>query len=176
MTDMICHVPRHGVVAVGNGRDFAAHALSTWTRTSVAAGALATGSVRAHVEVLRRISGNPGRAFLGGRLTAGDGALTRIDVGVSAFDAGGCEDAPTFPGALWSSPLIVGLPTEFAAAVVAGLTAGSPLPPGLLTVDQAAFDFMCPSEPMFERAAAVLGAAIAGFEPEKAVRVVVSGW
>ncbi|MFI5609274.1 hypothetical protein [Amycolatopsis sp. NPDC051903] len=176
----IIDVPRHGAAALGDGLAVATHTVARWTRSSTAAGPPATGGARAHVEVLRRLGGHLTRAFLGGRFTADDGTETRFEVGVSGFDTLDHGDAPTFRGALVSRPLIIGLPADLAPGALAGLAGGPPLPPGTLTVDQAAFDLMYSSAPAFAQAGAALraalGAAVAGADPESAVCAVVAGW
>lgn len=176
----IVEVERHGVVAIGEGDHPAAYRAAEWLRSSRPAVAAPANPIRVHVEVLRRHGGLAPRALLGGQFTPGQGDETRIAVAVADFGLFDTDEKPTCPSALWTQPFTIGLPSEFASAVVGALGAGTELPAGTLTIDRAGFDLVNSSEMIFRQTAAVLQAALAarlaGQDASAAARSVVSTW
>lgn len=92
--------------------------------------------VRAVVEIVRHHGGLMPRALLGGTFTPSeDEADLLIEVQTSDGHSTG---KPSCKSHLWT-PLIPGLPDEFAQSVVDGFIR-RPLPAGRIVVDRAAFD------------------------------------
>jgi hypothetical protein len=82
---------------------------------------------------------------------------------------------------LWTRPFTVGLPTEFASAVLDALLADATTwPAGSLRVDRAGFDEIESSAVIFGQAGQVLACAMAAMlgerDVEAAVRAVVAAW
>lgn len=136
--------------------------------------------VRALVEVQRRFGGLAPRALIGGQFTPAPGTEVLFEVNVGApFDE---LPTTTCESRLWKQPFSVGLPAEFADAVLHALAdaQGLELPSGTLTVDRAGFDEIESSAAIFAQAAAVLRQVLVArmhsreIEPE--VRAVVSTW
>ncbi|MDQ0240872.1 hypothetical protein [Arthrobacter bambusae] len=132
--------------------------------------------VRAVVEIVRHGGGLMPRALLGGAFTPSeDGAELLIEVQTSGEDDTG---KPSCKSRLWT-PLIPGLPGEFAQSVVDGFIR-RPLPAGRIVVDRAAFDPVESSPLAFELAAEllaiVLHAMLVGREVEKSARAAIEAW
>ena len=152
----------------------------TGSRTAVAASG--AGSVRLLVEVEARMGGIRARALIGALFspTADDRADPRTDVEVrTSVRPLGSGAATTCASTLTGSPLVPGLPDEFATAVLQGLTdpTGPPLPAGTVIVDRAGHDEVGSSGWVFGLAARVLAAALSatllGADAEAAARVVL---
>lgn len=156
-------VERHGIAAIGEDDERARYTVAERLHAAQPAGPVLADAqpVRVLVEVLRRLGGINPRALVGGQFAPTPGDQTVFEVCV-----GGTLDGPhecTCPAILWSRPFAVGLPPEFAGAVLEGIThnAGADLPPGVLTVDRAGFDEMESSAAVFRQAANLLRQAIA---------------
>jgi hypothetical protein len=132
--------------------------------------------VRAVVEIVRHAGGLMPRALLGGAFTPSEGeADLLIEVQTSGEDSTG---TPSCRSRLWT-PLIPGLPDEFAQPVVDGFIR-RPLPAGRIVVDRAAFDPVESSPLAFELAAEllaiVLHAMLTGREVEQSARAAIEAW
>ncbi|GAB2718038.1 hypothetical protein ACX801_05725 [Arthrobacter bambusae] len=132
--------------------------------------------VRAVVEILRHHGGLMPRALLGGAFTPSDdeGDLL-IEVQTSGEHSTG---KPSCKSHLWT-PLVPGLPDEFAQSVVDGFIR-RPLPAGRVVVDRAAFDPVESSPLAFELAAEllaiVLDAMLMEREVEQSARATIEAW
>lgn len=114
------------------------------------------------------------RALLGGVFTPDGGKELLVEV----FTSGrGSQGQPTCESRL-SSPLIPGLPDEFAHSVVGGLVGGR-LSGGRVIVDRAAFDPVESSPMAFGLAAGLLSVVLEslseGRDVERVVRDVMKG-
>ncbi|UYY81980.1 hypothetical protein OIT41_02570 [Arthrobacter sp. YA7-1] len=132
--------------------------------------------VRAVVEIVRHGGGLMPRALLGGAFTPGeDGADLLIEVQTSGEDYAG---KPSCKSRLWT-PLIPGLPDEFAHSVVDGFIR-RPLPAGRIVVDRAAFDPVESSPMAFELAAELLAIVLhsssMGRGVERSARAAIEAW
>ncbi|WP_427175219.1 hypothetical protein [Arthrobacter sp. 92] len=132
--------------------------------------------VRAVVEILRHSGGLMPRALLGGAFTPSeDEADLLIEVQTSGE---GSTGKPSCKSHLWT-PLIPGLPDEFARSVVDGFIR-RPLPVGRIVVDRAGFDPVESSPLAFELAAEllaiVLHAMLMGGEVEQSARAAIEAW
>jgi len=185
-------VPRHGTVALDEDDERLRY--DTVDRLSASRPAGGQGrqrqSVRALVEVQRRVGGMAPRAVVGGEFVVGDGAETVFEVlAGAAYDAlvaQGREGRPgvTLPGRIHTRwPLIAGLPAEFAESTLRGLVdnpcAGS-MPAGVLRLDRAAFDEVESANPVFAQAGAALCCALAaklqGADPGEELRALIETW
>jgi hypothetical protein len=151
-----------------------------WTRlmteSAVAVGPQVDDTVRAAVETLRQAGGLRPRALIGGYFTPRpDHSDVVFEVGVSGVDLNG---DPKVVSQLWD-PLMLGLPAEFADAVVDGLRR-RPLPAGRLVVDRAGYDPVDSSPLAFELSAELLATVLvtraAGGDVQSVVRVAVQAW
>ncbi|MEO3972519.1 hypothetical protein [Streptomyces sp. CAU 1734] len=123
------------------------------------------------------------RGLLGGEFTPAPIGQAPITVFEVPFGAGPAQGAtgPSCHSEL-GSPLVPGLPEEFAEAVLAGLLDGSAgaLPAGVLRVDRAGFDVAGSSENTFRETGgllrSVIGALCAGRDPERAAREAMRSW
>jgi len=129
------------------------------------------------VEVQRRFGGLAPRALLGAEFVAGPGIQTLYQVGF-----GENADRPaTCPSRLWTRPFSVGLPQEFAPAVLGGLLAGDVVwPAGVLRVDRAGFDEIESSAVVFAQTATALAralyATLHGADVEAELRALLLTW
>jgi hypothetical protein len=154
--------------------------LSTRLTAAVMPGALAP--LRMSVEILRRQGGMMSRALLGGEFQVGASGLLDLQVLVAdqPLTVGA---AATCPSSL-ATPLVPGLPRDFAPTVLTALSdlqhGAAALPAGLLRVDQAAHDEIGSSTSSFALAATmltqVLAATLLGSDVEAAVRAAVARW
>ena len=112
------------------------------------------------LEVQRNLGGMRMRAQIGGEfVNYSTGTRYEICVMSAPFDSGLSATCDSRLG----SPLIPGMPRDFAAAAMGGLTRDSsafPLPKGRLRVDRAGHDLMDSSEIAFEQAARLLRIAL----------------
>ena len=115
--------------------------------------------VRLTLELRRNLGGMVMRALLGGEFVpGGDRTTFTVLVASAPFDSGVAATCASDLG----SPLIPGLPIDFAPAVRTGLGYAvqlDPLPSGTLRVDRAGHDLMGSSEAAFYQAAVLLRAA-----------------
>jgi hypothetical protein len=177
---MIVDVPRKGVAEIWCDEPDARLETGADIRLSVATEVPArqASSARAVVEILRRFSGHPQRALVGGQLISDDGDSTLVVVNVSAdhMPRRACR------GPLSRLSLVVGMPELFATGVAAGLstTVDGVCPPGTLTVDRGGWHEIDSSKKGFEQAAMVLGlvliAKLAGGSVETAARAAIDRW
>jgi hypothetical protein len=123
-------------------------------QTKVSRDALRPG--RAVVEIVRHHGGMMPRALLGGAFTPSE---NKADLLVEVQTSGaGSSGKPSCKSQLWT-PLIPGLPDEFAQSVVDGFIR-RPLPAGRVVVDRAAFDPVESSPLAFELAAELLATVL----------------
>ena len=169
---MIVEVAGRKAVAVHADLPAARYACASTLTGSTAAVGAGT-DTRLVVEIRRNLGGLIMRALVGGEFRAAAAGETRFEVCVDAvpFDSG---SEPSCDSAL-GPPLIPGLPSDFAPATLAGLTAmARPLPPGVLRIDRAGHDLMGSSEAAFDLAARMLrvalSAGLAGEDVEAAIR------
>lgn len=176
----IVDVQRHGIVAIGEGDLEAKYSAMEWLRSSQAAEGMSSSPTRMHVEVLRRFGGIAPRALIGAQFTPGPGNRTQVNVGVAGFGLFDADDQPTCPSVLGNQPFTVGLPDEFARAVVSALGEGPTFPAGTLTIDRAGFDLISSSAMIFEQAASALktvfAARLSGQDADTAARSLLSTW
>jgi hypothetical protein len=158
-------VPRRGLAAIGADDSPAALEPSEVRRASAAvADGEFPGQTRAFVELVRRFGGLTARALVGGEFTGGgDQALIEVSV---TQDAGAARPVRSHLG---RHLYAVGLPAEFADAVLQGLLlAGSELPAGS-------------SSAVFRQAAQLLREVLLVFPQdtgvmEERVRAVMATW
>ncbi len=116
-------------------------------------------AVRVAIELRRNLGGLIMRALVGGAFVPDAGSTTyEVLVARAPFDNGDVAACPSQLGA----PLVPGLPADFAASVLGGLTAEAevdPLTGGRLRIDRAAYDVMGSSEAAFFQAARLLRAS-----------------
>ncbi len=176
-------VERHGIVAVDVDDAAAMYDFTEQLHANVQS----TGTTppvreaRAIVDAQRRFGGLAPRALVGGRFIASAGGTTEIKVRVSSLDMLESTGGPTVSSRLWPPPFTVGLPIELAGGVLRGVTeSGTPLPPGILTVDRAGFDVVNSAEPVFAEAASVLATVLSAIlyerELEPVIRQAVAKW
>jgi hypothetical protein len=115
--------------------------------------AQASTTIRAVVEVYRRISGNPQRALLGAEFAPDSGTVLELKIGVCPYSDE--HVAPTYGGA-FQHPLVPGLPEEFAETIVRRVEATQEFRTGTLTIDRAAYDPVDSSYSAFDNACQVL--------------------
>jgi hypothetical protein len=173
-------VVRHGLVVLDTDDSHARFQPTGCLIATRAATCLpAAGAVRSLVEVQRRFGGHSPWALLGAQFVAGDGDELVFEVG---FGDGEPTGEGGYPSRLRKRPFLPGLPEEFAAAVLDGISAEGPLfPAGRVTVDRAGHDEIESSAFVFRQAAQALGCALAaGLRPdadlEAEVRGVVETW
>jgi hypothetical protein len=164
-------VQRHGLVAL----DFVE---AGTLRASRPAPQTPGRSVRVLVEVQRRFGGHAPRALLGAEFLPAPSTDIVFQVG---YVAESDDSAAAFPGRLFEWPFAVGLPEEFAPAVLDALLAdGAAWPAGVLRVDRAGYDEIESSAWVFGQAAGVLARALAamlrGEDAEAGVRALVGTW
>ncbi len=169
-------VERHGLVAVEEDDERACFVEAGRLRARRAAPEGSGRPVRVLVEVQRRFGGLAPRALLGARFLP----VPTTDIVFEVDCAPGGASAAC-PSRLWSRPFTVGLPEEFASAVLDALLAdATPWPAGVLRVDRAGFDEIESSEVVFGQAAGVLACAMAAMlreqDLEAAVRAVMGTW
>jgi hypothetical protein len=170
-------VQRHGQAAVYHDEVLATFVESGSEQARRPAGEDLGRSARVVVEVQRRFGGLAPRALLGAEFIVNSGAETVFHVGFSAI-----PDPPAAcPSRLWTRPFTVGLPEEFAPAVLDGLVAeGATWPPGVLRVDRAGFDEVESSSVIFEQTATALARALAaslrGTDIEEELRTLMLKW
>jgi hypothetical protein len=174
---IIVEVPRHGIAVTDVDLPRAAFVGTGEVSTERRATHDPADPERAVVEVLRRHSGINPRALLGGRFDPEPTDRTVFRVGYGA-DTGPNR---TFLGRLWSHPLSVGLPEEYAQATLDGLAVDDfSWPPGTLRIDRAGVDEIGSSASIFNRAAtalaAVIHAKLHGRDVEAALRDIVTSW
>lgn len=132
-------------------------------------------TARATVEILRQGGGLMPRALVGGAFTPGTDSRLVVGVMTSGPAVSG---SPSCKSQL-ASPLVPGLPDEFASSVVDGLVRRA-LPSGRVVVDRAAFDAVESSPMAFELAAELLAIVLAteesGGDVHQAVRTAVEAW
>jgi hypothetical protein len=133
----------------------------TVTGTAAASASAAAGTVRLIVEIKRNLGGMIMRAAVGGEFrSGGDGTRFEVCVTGEPFDSG----VPATCDSPLGTPLVPGLPADFADAVLGGLMADAeqaPLPGGVLRVDRAGYDLMGSSDAAFGLAAKILRHAVA---------------
>jgi hypothetical protein len=115
--------------------------------------------VRLVLELRRNLGGMVMRALLGGEFVpGGERTIFTVLVASAPFDSGVAATCASDLG----SPLIPGLPIDFAPSALAGLGGAiqvDPLPSGTLRIDRAGHDLMGSSEAAFYQAAILLRAA-----------------
>ncbi|MGB3442606.1 MAG: hypothetical protein WBA97_28010 [Actinophytocola sp.] len=128
-----------------------------WTHRELAGVAGPAREARAVVEVLRALGGMRMRALLGATFVP-DPASTVTVIEVPEGEPLG-RDSPATCVSELGTPLMPGLPSDFAGAVADGLAAAAratPLPPGTLRVDRAGHDEVDSAEMAFTLAAGLL--------------------
>lgn len=161
-------------VSIIDEEPLAAYAVTEWlTRDEIEPRNCAEfPTVRAVVEVVRRPLGPSARAMLGGELRHRRGLHIRVGQSSEETPRG---LAASVPSALLT-PLVPGLPKEFAVVIPATLAdvVGQPRLCGELTVDRSAYDEVESSQLVFGEAARflreVLLARALGKDVEEAVR------
>jgi hypothetical protein len=155
----IVHHGRTWRIAVSDVTESASFDPTGWLRSSTSSGPAAAHLPAASVmtEVMRASGGMLPRALVGGHFHAG-GSELRLEVGSTGdLTLGANQRCPSRLG----SPLVAGLPVEFAQPLLDGLTKWSSLlPPGVLRVDYAAYDEVESSAVAFEHAGRALSWAM----------------
>jgi hypothetical protein len=151
------------------------------TGTRGAGAATTAGSVRLLVEVDARMGGIWARALIGALFSppADVRAVRTTEIWVQVSSRPLELGAATTCASMTGSPLVPGLPDEFAQAVLVGLTdpSGPPLPEGTLLIDRAGHDEVGSSSWAFGLAArvlvAALSAALSGDDAEAVTKAVL---
>jgi hypothetical protein len=152
-------VEQHGTASIALGDVPAAYVSVGSLSSERPAHLRAEGTVRVSVETLHRFGGISPRAFLGGEFIASDAPNISLEVEFSDDDiyTGVFSTEATCPSRLMAESFRVGLPQEFATAVIDGFRAyDDALPAGVLRIDRAGFDEMNSSGAAFQHAMQVL--------------------
>jgi hypothetical protein len=186
----VIDVPRHGAAALADDDPAATYAVADrLSRSSAAARGSGAGlTVRAIVEVQRRLGGMAPRAVVGGEFTTSDGNEAVFEVLAGASYESLVESGRRPESAVTSLiypewRFVAGLPHEYAASALDGLAEGPCarlLPAGILRLDRAAFDEIESAGPVFAQASAalccVLAAKVEGRDVDAALRAAVERW